>query len=241
MIDIKYNIKIYGSRLFLRLLIQEVHRRLVLNVIKKSHSQFGEDLIIDRLLGNKKTGFYVDIGAYDPNRFSNTKRFYDKGWRGINIEPDYDNFKKFEQKRKRDINLNIGIGRINKKLILYRFKPGTVSTFSKKEAEECKKRNLKFLGCKTVKVARLDTIFSQYCKNKEIDFISIDVEGFEKEVLESNDWKKFRPKLICMEYVEHYGKRIEEKEKNFNENFWLNLGYKRAYNNGVNFIYMREK
>lgn len=84
--------KIYGPRKFLFFAFLEAKRILLLQFIKKSFSQYGEDLIIDSLLHNKHRGFYVDVGAYDPHRISNTKRFYLKGWKGINIEPDESNF-----------------------------------------------------------------------------------------------------------------------------------------------------
>src|SRR3989344_7565306 len=77
---------------------------LLVKILYGSYSQFGEDMVIDNLLNNKKRGFYVDVGAYDPDRFSNTKRFYLKGWRGINIEPDVYSFNKFLEKRPEDIN-----------------------------------------------------------------------------------------------------------------------------------------
>ena len=91
----------YGGKIFFNTYIK--------SVFTNSFSQYGEDVIIDRLLCHKKRGFYIDIGANHPDRFSNTKRFYVKGWSGINIEPNPIIFKKFA-KRTRDVNLNIGIG-----------------------------------------------------------------------------------------------------------------------------------
>lgn len=238
MINIQEKIKIYGWRLFIMLLINEIKRR-TLGFIRNSYSQFGEDLIIDKLLGYKKKGFYVDIGAYDPNHFSNTKRFYKRGWSGINIEPNYNNYRKFVKKRKRDINLNIGIGRKRRRLLFYRFRPSTLSTFSKKEAGICKRKGAQLVDCVKVGVERLDKVLSLYYNGREIDFMTIDVEGWEMEVINSNDWKKFRPKLLCIEYVEHFRKRINKKAKEDQEIFWLKLGYRKAYNNGINFIYKR--
>ena len=95
-----------------------------------SYSQWGEDIIIDNLLGRKKRGFYIDIGAYDPTRFSNTKRFYLRGWRGINVEPDPVRIKKFHKERPGDINLNIGIADKSRVLNFFKFDPPTLSTFS---------------------------------------------------------------------------------------------------------------
>src|SRR5262249_32770188 len=71
----------------------------------KSYSQEGEDMILNRIFGEKKSGFYVDVGAYHPKRFSNTYFFYKKGWRGINIDAMPGSMKPFNAKRNRDINV----------------------------------------------------------------------------------------------------------------------------------------
>ena len=84
-------------------------RKCWVNGLRQSFSQDYEDLIIDKLLGNKATGTYLDIGAFDPTDLSNTKRFYDRGWRGCNVEPDPVRFQKFLQARPDDINLNVGL------------------------------------------------------------------------------------------------------------------------------------
>jgi hypothetical protein len=65
----------------------------VKSIFTNSYAQFREDTILDRFF-KKSTGFYIDIGANHPDRFSNTKKFYKKGWSGINIEPNPVSFKK---------------------------------------------------------------------------------------------------------------------------------------------------
>ena len=84
-----------------------------------SYSQYQEDLIIDSYFKNKLKGSYVDIGAYDPNDLSNTKKFYLRGWSGINIDPNLSAIENFNQERDRDINLNIGISLIEGKEVFY--------------------------------------------------------------------------------------------------------------------------
>src|SRR3989344_2532261 len=79
--------KIYSLPILIWYVYLEL-RLLLKRIFLHSYSQWGEDIIIDKLLGMKNKGFYIDIGAYDPIRFSNTQRFYNKGWKGINIEPD---------------------------------------------------------------------------------------------------------------------------------------------------------
>ncbi len=75
-----------------------------------SYSEYFEDLILYSIFYDVKNGFYIDIGANDPDDCSVTKAFYNLGWSGINIEPLPDKFKKLKEERKRDINLNIAVG-----------------------------------------------------------------------------------------------------------------------------------
>lgn len=194
-------------------------------------------MIIDSLLGYKKNGFYVDVGAYDPHRFSNTKRFYKKGWRGINIEPNFSGYQKFLKNRKIGINLNIGIGQINSKSKFYKFIPNTLSTFSKKEADNYIKQGYKLKDAIDVCVRKLADVLDQYYKNKEIDFISIDTKGPDLLVLKSNNWRRFRPKLICIESVVHCMNEKGKKKNNI-ALFLKSVGYKKVYDNSLNSIYL---
>lgn len=194
-----------------------------------SYSQFNEDLIIDAIL-NKEIGFYVDVGANDPSHLSNTKRFYDRGWHGINIEPQSHKINDFEKIRKRDINLNLGIGETNEELDFYELKISTLSSFNYQEAlNNCKKFNTIIKEVRKVKINRLDTIFDKFLPpGMQIDFLSIDTEGFEMEVLKSNDWLRFKPLVIIIEF----GNNI-----NFIHNFLIDKRYCLVYRNSCNLIY----
>lgn len=227
-------IKIYGIKQSIIFLYSETILTWWRKFILKSYSQNGEDLVLAKLISKKK-GFYVDIGAYDPTRYSNTKKFYDKGWRGINIEPEITKISKFQKYRKRDINLNVGVGVLKRKMVFYEFMPDTLSTFSKKEYLRYKKLGYKFIGSKKVEVLPLKEILSKR-KSKKIDFLSVDTEGFDLEVLKSNDWTKFRPNYICIE------SRIHEKTNSSTRNKLLlnylkKISYKCVYDNGLNSIY----
>ncbi len=129
MSDILSKIQIYGITKSFILFIFEV-RLLFRRLFFGSYSQNGEDYEIEFLLNNKKNGFYIDVGAINPIRFNNTKRFYQKGWTGINIEPNPKKIPLFLKERKRDINLNIGISEKEGILEFYEFFPDTLSTFS---------------------------------------------------------------------------------------------------------------
>lgn len=235
--DLIEKLNIYGVRKFLRhILFEFIYRWFYMRLIKGSYSQIGEDIIIDRLLKNKKRGFYVDVGAYDPMRFSNTLRFYKKGWRGINIEPDPDNYQKFLQARKRDINLNIGISDKKDMLIFYKFFPDTLSTFSKKSAKENLKHKYRLINESKIQVKKLSGILGNYCKDKKIDFMSIDTEGFDERVLKGNNWNKFKPKLICVESIEHGNTDIKRRKKVLE--LLARNGYKKATETMINTIFL---
>lgn len=232
-------LKIYGPITFLTLLFSELHNQIIARLLKGSYSQNGEDLIIDEILGYKRDGFYVDVGAYDPVRFSNTLRFYKKGWRGINIEPNPERFKKFLVSRGGDINLNIGIGKKEKKQDFYRFIPDTLSTFSRADKESYIRQGYKLVDRLGISMAKLKDILYTYCKDKEIDFVSIDTEGSDLEVLMTNDWQKFNPRLICIETISHQKNSIGVENAAI-YTFLKDRRYKRVYKNGLNSIFLRD-
>ncbi|MCK5096120.1 MAG: FkbM family methyltransferase [Candidatus Pacebacteria bacterium] len=168
---------------------------------KHYYSQGGEDILISAIFGNKKDGFFVDVGAYHPKHYSNTQLLHEKGWSGINIDPNPDNMKSFRRGRKRDVNLQIGISKKSDTLTYYNFAHPCFNTFSKDVADEVlKKRWVKLLEKIQVPCYPLRDILAKHVpKNKKIDLLNVDVEGFDLQVLRSNDWKKFRPHVIIIE------------------------------------------
>lgn len=201
-----------------------------------SYSQFQEDLVIDKLLGRKSCGFYVDIGAADGIHYSNTYYFYQKGWRGINIEPDPDNFKQLEITRAKDINVNVAIGLKRKAATLYQFSPGVLSTLSKTVSEEFKHTGYKFVGEHKITVSTLAQILDKHIQGESIDFITIDTEGFDYVVLKSNNWKKYKPTLICIEMEHAHQFEGKTKENQLHE-YFTDLGYRLSFKNPTNRIY----
>ncbi|MAJ97587.1 MAG: methyltransferase [Parcubacteria group bacterium] len=175
------------------------------------YGQYAEDLILDRVTGYKQTGFYVDIGANDPVHFNNTKKFYDQGWCGINVDPNPSCHEALEVERTRDINMNVGVGYNKKVANFYNFKETEISTFVRPD----KLIREGFTLNEIIKVPIVS--LSQVLKgaNKPIDFLSIDLEGQNFEVLKSHNWK-IRPHVICIEndvgddyakYLRPYGYR----------------------------------
>jgi len=181
---------------------------------KRSLSQSGEDMILRQLMDDKKDGFYVDVGAFHPKVFSNTYYFYKKGWRGVNIEPNRKMWRLFGISRKRDVNLNLGVGsRREKRKYLSCVEP-SLNRFGKKGGEE-------------VLVMPLRNILQKYVPvGQKIDFLSVDVEGMEMEVLKSNDWGRFKPRFLIIE--KRHGVRL----------FVASRGYKLMGMTGLSLIFM---
>lgn len=165
-----------------------------------SYSQNNEDLVIMRLLNNQRNGFYLDIGAHDPVRFSNTFQLYLNGWSGINIDPLPGCMEKFNKYRPNDINLNIGISSTVGNIKYYNFEEPAYNTTDVERAKYCIKHNYTKLKNKIdIKVDTLENVLTCYSNDRIIDFMNLDVESRELDVLKSNDWDRFRPKFIAME------------------------------------------
>ena len=167
---------------------------------KKIYSQFGEDAVLLSYIGDKKNGFYIDVGAYHPHRFSNTYLFYKKGWSGINIDAKPGSMKDFKKTRKRDINIGKGVSNKTTVLDYYMYTEPAYNTFSKEKYKNLKEKNITPFKITKVDVDKLENILkNNLLLKQEIDFMSIDVEGHTIEVLESNNWNIYRPRYILVE------------------------------------------
>jgi len=229
-----------GLLAFLLFLIGVLNNKFINKYIRSSFSQKGEDLILERIFKGKKRGYYIDVGANDSDIFNNTKKFYLKGWKGINIEPNPILFKKFLINRKRDISLNVGIGKKTGDATFYEFEMNSLSTFSKKDKENKIKVGYKLKKKYKIKIYRLENIMKKFCK-KKVDFITIDTEGLDYGVLQSNNWEKFRPKAVCVETGDVWSilsGRFRNNKKKIIDKFMLNKGYKVFYSNDLNTIYV---
>ena len=166
------------------------------------YSQNGEDLILNRFLDNKKEGFFVDVGAHHPIRFSNTYLFYKKGWTGINIDAMPGSMIQFNKIRPKDINIESGVGLKNDQLTFYQFNESALNTFSKKEALSKNKNGYEIIKSNLVQVESLENLLDKHMpRNTKIDFLNIDVEGKDEEVLISNNWEKYNPSYILVEIL----------------------------------------
>jgi FkbM family methyltransferase len=205
--------------------------------VKLVCSQYGEDLIIESLLPQKKDGFYIDIGANHPIKYSNTFLFYRKGWKGINVEPNPSRIWLFNIFRKRDLNLNIGIGKNKSEINFYIFKESTLSTFDKIASEEYKSMGHPIKKVIKIPITPLSEIIEKHANQKEIDILSIDTEGYDMEVLESNDWNKFRPRFLIIETLEYKKDGAGKKLNNIFDPYTEKIGYRKIADTYINTIY----
>lgn len=162
-----------------------------------SYAQNFEDVILRRVFRDRKDGFYIDVGAWDPVIDSVTKSLYDDGWYGINIEPNESFYSKLLEERPRDINLNLAIGQREESRPLYVFEQYGHSTF-----DESSRDHFVELGYevkeKTVRITTLAAVCRDYVR-RQIDFLKVDCEGWEKFAVQGADWDRFRPTVLIVE------------------------------------------
>lgn len=165
------------------------------------YSQEGEDIILERVFDGKQHGFYVDIGSHHPIRFSNTHAFYLKGWQGLNIDATPGSMTPFREIRKRDINVELGVSPEAGEMTYYIMNEPALNTFSKERVDFLESTTpYRLKKTELVQTKTLAQIMKEYVPaGQEIDFLTIDVEGLDYEILLTNDWEKFRPHIILAE------------------------------------------
>ena len=152
--------------------------------------EFGEDIFINRILNNIKHGKYIDVGCYHPYKGSLTATLYNKNWNGINIDLSKTSIDLFNMVRKRDINLNVAISNYNGEISYYENSPINQQNSLTKTNNQQTKIKIK---CQT-----LNSILEKNILQK-FDYLNIDVEGSELEVIEGIDLMKCHPSLITIE------------------------------------------
>ena len=177
-----------------------------MELYKKSYSQSGEDMIVDYIFNAKGVTYpsYLDVGANEPQKISNTYYFYEKGCNGINIEPNPFLFNKLNKIRPKDINLNIGLGKDEKVIDFYVMNSNTMSTFSKEEADKlCNTYSFEIVDVIKIPTKDVNNISDTYFNGDYPDYITIDVEGLDYEVLRTFDFKRNGANVICVETIEY--------------------------------------
>jgi FkbM family methyltransferase len=163
-----------------------------------SYAQNQEDVLLRRVFPDGETGFYIDVGTNDPVHDSVTKHFYDRSWRGINIEPQKGRYQRLRCLRPNDVNLNVGLSDREATLELLECRADdAVSTFSPELARIWREKGLEFVK-RRVPVTTLARVCDEHV-DRPIDFLKIDVEGHEREVIEGGDWARWRPRVVLVE------------------------------------------
>lgn len=195
-------LKIIARQILPKWMIKKLKFTILRDYSTKSYSQEGEDMILRRILGDERKGFYVDVGAHHPKRFSNTYYFYKQGWRGINIDATPGSMSAFNRSRPNDINIEAPVSRKKQTLTFYMFDEPALNGFSKHLSEQRSTNGQAYKIIRTIDIetVTLSEILTKHLpKGQPIDFMSIDVEGLDYDVLLSNDWNRFRPKIILVE------------------------------------------
>jgi FkbM family methyltransferase len=200
-------------------------------------SQFYEDYILAYVFENSKTGVYVDVGANDPDKDTVTRYFYEKGWRGINVEPIPELAKKLKERRPDDVNLGIGISDAVGELTFYRAQYSGLSTFDPAVMQRHKASGISFEEMK-IPVSTLTAVFdAQPIVEQGIAFLNADVEGYEKQVLSGLDFTRYRPRVVMAEST---APLTETPTHQAWESILTGAGYLFAMDDGLNRYYVSQ-
>lgn len=188
--------------------------------------------------GSNSSGFYVDIGAHHPLRFSNTYFFYRHGWRGLNIDAMPGSMSEFDRRRPRDINLEIPVSKTAREMTYYRFNDPALNGFDRELSLARDRESSIFHIVDEIPMTtrKLSEVLQEHLPpNTEIDFMNVDVEGLDLEVLESNDWNRFKPKIVLVEILET---RLEQITENEIFRYLKSMGFE-FYAKTVNTVFFR--
>ena len=200
---------------------------------KISYSLNAVDLIIDYIFKDKNIGTYVDVGAQHPISNNNTYLLFKRGWNGINIDLDRKNIDLFNLSRPNDINLNYAISDKEGETDFYFYHESSpINTLNKKVKEYQK---AKISEIKKINTLTLNNVFKKINFDKNIDYLNIDVEGYEDKVLSGFDINKYKPSVVSVEYLDLKMKKLEFKNNNLDNLLNSNI-YKYFNDNNYYFV-----
>lgn len=208
---------------------------------RKSYAQHGEDLLVEHLMRvlQVQQPFYIDVGAHHPYILSNTYLLYQQGGRGINIEPDPSLIEAFRQYRPLDTNLQCGV-RFNHSTesTLYIMSSPVLNTFSRQEAEHVSAfGTYTIAGEVQVTLRSIPDIIEAHCPEGVVDFMSIDVEGLDCEIIQYNSLDTIRPKVLCVETMRYTEKGIGQKNEDLIQ-YLSGINYQVHADTGLNTIFI---
>lgn len=171
---------------------------------QECYSQEGEDLALTRIFNAKRHGFFIDVGAHHPIRFSNTYLLYRMGWRGINIDATPGSMGEFRRVRPRDINIENLVSSGDKSQTFFLLNEPALNTSVSNLAHHRSKENPRYQVVNTIDLQprTLASLLDEYLPpNQKIDLLTVDVEGLDLDVLQSNNWDRYRPAVILAELL----------------------------------------
>lgn len=193
-------VKQYGWLHTVQLAINEVKHIVWNQAIRGSYSQHYEDQILDRIFQSQKVGLYLDIGCHEPARINNTYRLYKRGWSGICVDASADYAGDFKHLRPRDTYVQLGIGKQSSSpMEFYEFSAPALSTFSPDLARQYQSQGHALVKTSQIPIITLSELCQKYVKDQKIDLLCLDIEGYDLAALESLDWEKYKPRVICVE------------------------------------------
>ena len=180
-------------------LIFNIIQNYLHNPLKTYSDCFGEDLFVNNYFSEVDKGFYIDIGCNQPKINSLTYSLYKKGWKGLNCDISERCIQLYRFFRERDINLNIAVGKIEKQVKSFIFYENcTMNTVDEKFKKHTSQSVNKVPEVRKIKQKSLNQILVEN-NVTDIDYLNIDVEGYEMNVLNGFNLKKYNPKLISIE------------------------------------------
>jgi FkbM family methyltransferase len=200
-----------------------------------SYAQNFEDVMLARAFKGQKAGFYIDVGVWQPTQHSVTRHFYDLGWSGINVEPLPANFEAIQQARPRDININAAISTQPGPLVFHAIRQTGLSTSRPDYAAMHARAGFDVAEVK-VPTLTLKELCEHHAAGRTIDFLKIDVEGAEADVVASADWAAHRPRILLIEATVPLSPEVSYLEW---EPAVLGAGYLFGYFDGLNRWYVR--
>ena len=189
------------------------------------------------MLGHVDDGFYIDVGAWHPVDQSVTKAFYDRGWSGVNVEPQAHYFELLCRSRPRDTNLNVAIAAEEGPVSLWVPRYSALATCRADYLDESI-ADYRDATESRVDSCTLDSIFNTYASAKDVHFLKVDIEGLEEAVICGTDFRRYRPWILVVEATSpHTGEPMWQSW----EPWLIECDYRMVDFDGLNRFYVRSE